>query len=1393
MTEVAFALLVIPVIEEALSRFASPLDSRIRPLWNSGDLKKELEKLKDSLKLIEPLLNKADQMQSDEGTRDWLQRLQDAADDLRDLLDEHAYGVHRQKGWIQSQFKKQVHHFLFPSKSMLSKIKEINVCFHRIAQESNFIRLMNYDQNREAPRREADDSFYNFKVLGRDADVSKIESLLDELSQKHHLSGLSIVGMPGVGKTAVARSICVTARENHSSSLVAWVPIRKDLEEMMILRQMLQYLDSHAGGMTDIDPILSHLTPKLENKKILLILDGLCNEEDARWLKEFISRLPQRFKTARISVVITTSNKEVASLMMDTIPWPKYELQKLSDEDCWLIMEENVLRSSSGTSIEDHSRLLLIGKDIAKQCGGLPLVAAVFGKHLGAHIGVNEWSAIRDNKAWHAPHRPEILSHLKKSYDCLPPHLKKCFSFCSIYPKNFKIRRDELVQRWMANGFLSQSTDSKSDKEDVGNQYFSDLVSNYLLEDVDMDECGNMKFCKMHDEVHNLALLSAKYETYIWPDTHAVEESVRHMRVQSDENLQAVPKGVAQRLRSLFLDVNVLHMMPKKSRSLQSLKLTAADANELESSLGRLKYYMKYLDISKSAIERLPKSVSKLYNLQTLRFTDCKSLEKLPSGIKNLVSLRHIYFDDERLVPSSIGKLTSLQTLPLFVVGTGKGRRIEELENLKELRGKLKICKLELVSPSEASKAKLKEKGKLIKLQFVWSKDGANKDMGVLEGLQPHSNLQSLTIENYRGGNWPSWMTSKGSPPSSQLNRLVKLKLIDCDECGDISCLELLPELKILNIKAMPNVRRIGRMSYHQSSSMASSSMASSSMASSSQGGGQSIKPFPALKKLELRNMTQLEEWTGAQGMVVFPCLEELHIQHCPQLRTWCTSSSQGGGQSILPFPALKKLTLREMTNLEGWKTAQGMVVFSHLEELHIGDCSELKTWCASNSQGKGDSITPFPALRKLTLSNMTKLEKWTEAQGMIVFRCLQELHIRDCPELNTWWPSSSQGEGESILPFLALRKLTLIKMTKLEGCKTAQGMVVFSCLEELHIGDCPELKTWCASNSQGRGDSIIPFPALKKLTLSNMTKLEKWTEAEGMVVFPCLEELHIEHCPELKTWWASSIQGEGESILPFPALRKLTLSKMTKLEGWKTEQGMVVFSCLEELHIGDCPELKTWCASNSQGREGSITAFPALRKLNLSNMTKLEKWTEAQGMDMFPCLEELHIEHCPELKKWWASSIQGEGESIPPFPTLRKLTLSNMTKLEKWTEAQGMVVFDCLEELHIRDCPELKTWGEDESAYPKLSMLGIQSCPNLQAIPSGLSNLTSLDINNCPKLMEYAQEGSCKWSSIRHAHRIRINEQIVRSQRSRFFKGMSNPYFSMRSLHTIFYLSKLG
>ncbi|GKV45371.1 hypothetical protein SLEP1_g52463 [Rubroshorea leprosula] len=934
--EIVTTLVISPILQEILSRATSFADGEIAKAWN---LEKELLSLTKSLPKLQFMLEAAGKMvECNDTIRDWLRDLEDLAHELVSLLDECDY-----------EATEQVHTFL-PSfsfrRKMAGKIKEIEDFFHRGIQIIDVLNLLLTSLDVATPGQYPDDIS---EILGREHDLTEIISLLNTLSSKYPLSGLSIVGMPGVGKTTLARSIKKWAEEGNFYDLVAWVSVSKKFDEKKILEVMVEYLDGRAGGWNSYDAMLQHLRRMLENKKFLLILDDVCNELDAETWKRFISRLSNTFKASgNSSIVVTTSNKKVASTMdavgCNRVPMIKHELQKLSNEECWLIMEKKVLSSSNLTSIKDPE--LAIGKAIAGQCGGLPLVADVIGEALSQHIDADKWSAIRDNTAWDSPHRKGILSKLKKSSDRLSLPLKKCFSYCSIFPKGSEIRRDEVVQLWMAKGFLFQHHGSKSDEqEDVGDRYLEDLVSNFLFQDVKMDEYGNIESFKMHDEMHNLALSLSTNETFIWPDTRPIDPScIRHLRVMSNTNFSVLPEAIPARLHSLFLDADVFQTMVSKLSSLRSLKLAAAGKEDLEASLCTLKYYIKYLDISE--VQEVPGFVTKLYNLQTLRVTGCRSLGELPTRIENLVRLRHIYFNDERHMPSSVGKLTALQTLQLFVVGEQKGRRIEELKCLNQLRGTLKICNLEEVaSESEAMEAKLEEKVHLIKLQFLWSKcrrANRNIDESVLEQLRPHSNLKSLTLENYRGGNFPIWML-KNAPSTFdlfRLNNLVNLELFNCDECCNISCLRLLPELKFLHIRAMSNMEGIGSKFYHDTRERASRIRVR----------GQPITLFPALIKLVLENMTKLKEWIEEQGLVVFPCLEQLLIWDCPEFETWWIDGSASQKLSVLSILECPKLQV----------IPSGML---NLKSLNIEDCHNLKEYAQRDSP-KWDNICHIPHIK---------------------------------------------------------------------------------------------------------------------------------------------------------------------------------------------------------------------------------------------------------------------------------------------------------------------------------------------------------------------------------------------------------------------------------------------
>nr|TKR79655.1 hypothetical protein D5086_0000270230 [Populus alba] len=359
---------------------------------------------------------------------------------------------------------------------------------------------------------------------------------------------------------------------------------------------------------------------------------------------------------------------------------------------------------------------------------------------------------------------------------------------------------------------------------------------------------------------------------------------IRHLNLISRGDVEAAfPAVDARKLRTVFsmVDVDVFNGS-WKFKSLRTLKLRWSDITELPDSICKLRH-LRYLDVSDTAIRALPESITKLYHLETLRFTDCESLEKLPQKVRNLVSLRHLHFDDPKLVPAEVRLLTRLQTLPIFAVGPD--HMVEELGCLKELRGALKICKLEQVRDrEEAEKAELSGK-RMNKLVFEWSGDEGNSSVDsedVLEGLQPHPDIRSLTIEGYGGENFSSWIL--------QLNNLTVLRLEGCSKLRQLPTLGCLPRLKILEMSRMPNVKCIGNEFY--------SSRDSAGVL------------FPALQILTLSWMDGLEEWMvpGGEVVAVFPCLEELCIEGCGKLRQLPTLGC---------LPRLKILEMSRMPNVK--------------------------------------------------------------------------------------------------------------------------------------------------------------------------------------------------------------------------------------------------------------------------------------------------------------------------------------------------------------------------------------------------------------------------------------------------------------------------------------------
>jgi hypothetical protein len=115
-----------------------------------------------------------------------------------------------------------------------------------------------------------------------------------------------------------------------------------------------------------------------------------------------------------------------------------YSLKELSNDVCLSILAHHALGTRD---FNVHLNLKDIGEGIVGRCKGSPLAAKVLGGVLRNKMEPSEWEDVLKSKIWDLLEvGSEIAPTLMLSYHHLPSHLKRCFVYCSILPKDYEFK-----------------------------------------------------------------------------------------------------------------------------------------------------------------------------------------------------------------------------------------------------------------------------------------------------------------------------------------------------------------------------------------------------------------------------------------------------------------------------------------------------------------------------------------------------------------------------------------------------------------------------------------------------------------------------------------------------------------------------------------------------------------------------------------------------------------------------------------------------------------------------------------------------------------------------------------------------------------------------------------
>lgn len=579
----------------------------------------------------------------------WLGQLKDILYDAEDVLGEIEYkALRKQVVSTYGSTSTKVRDFFSSPKALSSrfklahKIKNIRERLAGVAAEKDQFNLTQRPEDGHVVHtRDMTHSFVHpSTVIGRDEDKKKIIDLLMRKDASRNVNVIPIVGLGGLGKTTLAKLVYNDEGVVGHFQLRAWVCVSEDFSLTRLIKEILKStgftIDENSST---VDTLQTKLRERLLDNRFLLVLDDVWNEDPNRWneLKDLLIG-----GSNGSNIVVTTRSNVVASVVGTVAP---HKLEGLSQKDCLSLFVNLAFKDGEG---KGHPKLVAMGNEIVEKCNGVPLAVRTLGGLLHSKVDECYWKLVRDCEIWKLEQKDgDILPALRLSYDRLPFHLKQCFAYCSLFPKDHEFDNLELIYFWMAHGILQTNTNDNQEPNEVGERYIKELASISFFQDIETSVYLEFDTFTVHDLVHDLALLVAHGEcSVVKHHTKDVSRTVRHLTFSQD--VQEIPvslqklTGVRTVIFPPKTPIYLVEACISRFKYLRVLNLSESSLEALPSSISTLKH-LRILDMSwNERLKELPNSICKLHNLQSLYLNGCLELERLPKDVRNMVSLRYL-------------------------------------------------------------------------------------------------------------------------------------------------------------------------------------------------------------------------------------------------------------------------------------------------------------------------------------------------------------------------------------------------------------------------------------------------------------------------------------------------------------------------------------------------------------------------------------------------------------------------------------------------------------------------------------------------------------------------------------------------------------------------------